>query len=135
MASKKLCKWMESGAQWLIGATIVSAVCMALVGSGPSSSSPQYRDAMAAYQAEQWPQAYEALATLADAGNPDAARVAALMARQGPYLFGQTFKADAERLARWEQSQYPTEERATARLDVGDEAGTAPAAVQVAHVK
>jgi hypothetical protein len=59
---------------------------------------------MEAYQAQQWPQAYAALAALADAGNASAARVAAMMARQGPLLFGQRFDVSPERLARWERT-------------------------------
>ena len=41
---------------------------------------------------------------LADAGNASAARVAAMMARQGPLLFGQRFEVSPERLARWERT-------------------------------
>jgi hypothetical protein len=59
---------------------------------------------MESYQAQQWPQAYEEFAALADDGNASAARVAAMMARQGPVLFGQRFDVSPERLARWERT-------------------------------
>jgi hypothetical protein len=95
---------MDGAAQALIGATALVAVCMALAGPRPESAAVRYRAAMEAYQAQQWPQAYAALAALADAGNASAARVAAMMARQGPLLFGQRFDVSPERLARWERT-------------------------------
>jgi hypothetical protein len=95
---------MDGAAQVLIGATAVVAVCMALAGARPESPSGRLRVAMESYQAQQWPEAYEALAALADDGNASAARVAAMMARQGPKLFGQRFDVSPERLARWERT-------------------------------
>jgi len=104
MRQSKTVKWMDGAAQALIGATTIVAVCMALAGPRPESPAVRYRVAMDAYQAGQWPQAYRALAALADAGNASAARVAAMMARQGPVLFGQSFDVSPERLARWERT-------------------------------
>jgi hypothetical protein len=95
---------MDGAAQALIGATALVAVCMALAGPATESPAVRYRAAMEAYQAQQWPQAYAAFAALADAGNASAARVAAMMARQGPLLFGQRFDVSPERLARWERT-------------------------------
>jgi len=60
--------------------------------------------AMAAYEAQQWPQAYAQLSAAADAGDPAAARVATMMARQGPLLFGQRFDVSPDRLQRWEKA-------------------------------
>jgi len=95
---------MDGAAQVLIGATAVVAVCMALAGARPESPAGRYRVAMESYQAQQWPQAYEEFAALADGGSASAARVAAMMARQGPQLFGQRFDVSPERLARWERT-------------------------------
>ena len=104
MRQSRTVRWMDGAAQTLIGATALVAVCMALAGPRPESPAVRYRVAMEAYQAQQWPQAYAALAALADAGNASAARVAAMMARQGPLLFGQHFDVSAERLQRWDQA-------------------------------
>ena len=104
MRQSRTVRWMDGAAQVLIGATAVVAVCVALAGARPESPAVRYRVAMESYQAQQWPQAYEALATLADGGNASAARVAAMMARQGPVLFGQSFEVSPERLARWERT-------------------------------
>ena len=104
MRQTRTVKWMDGAAQVLIGATAVVAVCMALAGARPESPTVRYRAAMESYQAQQWPQAYEEFAALADGGSASAARVAAMMARQGPVLFGQRFEVSAERLARWERT-------------------------------
>jgi hypothetical protein len=95
---------MDVVAEMLIAVTLLLAVCMALAGMRPSSTAQRYREAMERYQAREWPQAFETLSSLADAGDAPAARVAALMARQGPELFGRRFEASAERLARWDRA-------------------------------
>jgi len=104
MRQTRTVRWMDGAAQVLIGATAVVAVCVALAGPRAESPAVRYRAAMESYQAQQWPQAYEALSTLADDGNASAARVAAMMVRQGPQLFGQRFDVSPERLARWERT-------------------------------
>jgi len=104
MRQTRTVRWMDGAAQVLIGATAVVAVCIALAGARPESPSVRLRAAMESYQAQQWPQAYEEFAALADGGNASAARVAAMMARQGPVLFGQRFDVSPERLARWERT-------------------------------
>ncbi|HEY9022786.1 MAG TPA: hypothetical protein VIP05_00710 [Burkholderiaceae bacterium] len=99
-------RWMDGMAQVLIGATAVVAACIALTGTGlaPRSETPgaRLRAAMEVYESQAWPEAYAQLSALADAGDPAAARVAAMMARQGPLLFGQRFDVSPERLARWD---------------------------------
>jgi hypothetical protein len=95
---------MDVVAEMLIAVTMLLAVCMALAGMRPSSTAQRYREAMETYQARQWPQAFDALAALADAGDAPAARVAALMAREGPELFGRRFEASPARLARWDRA-------------------------------
>jgi hypothetical protein len=46
--------------------------------------------------------AFEELARLADAGHPEAARSAVLMATRGPRLFGQAFAASPSQRERWQ---------------------------------
>ena len=101
-------RWIDTGAQVLIGATAIVAACIALTGAGVGRHGdvPQgrFRMAMKAYEAQQWPQAYAQLSAAADAGDPAAARVAAMMARQGPLLFGQHFDVSPERLQQWDKA-------------------------------
>jgi len=100
--------WMERMAKALIGATAIAAACIALTGTGfgqrDNTPGARLRTAMQTYQARMWPQAFAQFAALADAGDPAAARVAAMMARQGPRLFGQRFEVEPQRLARWDQA-------------------------------
>jgi hypothetical protein len=51
-----------------------------------------------------WADAYEELATLADAGHREAARIALLMATRGPRLFGRGFAASPRRRERWQEA-------------------------------
>jgi hypothetical protein len=108
MTTSTTARWIDAGAQVLIGATAIVAACIALTGAGLGRHGdvPQgrFRMAMEAYEAQQWPQAYAQLSAAADAGDPAAARVATMMARQGPLLFGQHFDVSAERLQRWDQA-------------------------------
>ena len=101
-------RWIDTGAQVLIGATAIVAACIALTGAGLGRHGdlPQgrFRVAMEAYEAQQWPQAYAQLSAAADAGDPSAARVATMMARQGPLLFGQHFDVSPERLRQWDRA-------------------------------
>jgi hypothetical protein len=100
--------WIDTAAQVLIGATAVVAACIALTGTGLRShedvAQGRFRMAMEAYEAQQWPQAYAQLSAAADAGDPAAARVATMMARQGPLLFGQRFDVSPDRLERWDRA-------------------------------
>ena len=108
MSRNAAARWFDTAAQVLIGVTAVVAACIALTGPGQharaAGPSARFRGAMEAYEARQWPQAYAQLAAAADAGDPSAARVAAMMARQGPLLFGQRFDVDPERLQRWDEA-------------------------------
>jgi hypothetical protein len=108
MTMSATARWIDAGAQVLIGATAIVAACIALTGAGLGRHGdvPQgrFRMAMEAYEAQQWPQAYAQLSAAADAGDPAAARVATMMARQGPLLFGQHFDVSPERLQRWDQA-------------------------------
>jgi hypothetical protein len=131
-------RWIDAGAQVLIGATAIVAACIALTGAGVGRRGdvPQgrFRMAMEAYEAQQWPQAYAQLSAAADAGDPAAARVAAMMARQGPLLFGQHFDVSPERLAQWDRA---TRGQLAAVTSPGTDARTdgLPPAVQVAGAR
>jgi hypothetical protein len=95
-------RWMQRLTQGLSAGTLAVTVVMALPATAPEAGAPtQWEHAMADYQAGRWSAAYGTLAVLADAGNPDAARLAAMMVRQGPLLFGQRFTASTERQAAW----------------------------------
>ena len=48
-----------------------------------------------------WPQAFEELVPLADAGHREAARIAMLMTTRGPRLFGRSFPASPSQRKRW----------------------------------
>ena len=133
MTTSTTARWIDAGAQALIAATAISAACIALTGTGLRGDGdvPQgrFRIAMQAYEAQQWPQAYAQLSAAADAGDPAAARVAAMMARQGPLLFGQRFDVSADRLQRWEKATRGEVPQATAAARA---AGQDAAAIQVA---
>jgi len=135
-------RWIDTGAQVLIGATAIVAACIALSGAGVGRHGdvPQgrFRMAMEAYEAQQWPQAYAQLSAAADAGDPAAARVAAMMARQGPQLFGQHFDVSPERLQRWDQATRGQLQPAPATgtsLETEARKDGLPPAVQVARAR
>jgi len=141
MTMSTTARWIDTGAQVLIGATAIVAACIALTGTGLRShgDAPQgrFRVAMEAYEAQQWPQAYAQLSAAADAGDPAAARVAAMMARQGPLLFGQHFDVSAERLERWDRAVHGQSAPAASLTSLERDAREAglPPAVQVAGAK
>ncbi len=142
MTMSTTARWIDTGTQVLIGATAIVAACIALTGAGMRGHGevPQgrFQVAMQAYEAQQWPQAYAQLSAAADAGDPAAARVATMMARQGPLLFGQHFDVSAERLQRWDQAMRgqlpPVVAAITSREKETHEDGSPPA-VQVARAK
>ncbi len=135
-------RWIDAGAQVLIGATAIVAACIALSGAGAGrhGDAPQgrFRTAMEAYEAQQWPQAYAQLSAAADAGDPAAARVAAMMVRQGPQLFGQRFDVGPERLQRWDQAmrgQLPPAQSTVTSVETDARKDGLPPAVQVAGAR
>jgi hypothetical protein len=135
-------RWIDTGAQVLIGATAIVAACIALTGAGLGRHGdvPQgrFRMAMEAYEAQQWPQAYAQLSAAADAGDPAAARVATMMARQGPLLFGQHFDVSPERLQRWDQvmrGKLPAAAMAVTSRGTDARTGGSPPDVQVAGAR
>lgn len=65
-------------------------------------ASPDFERALEHFAHGRWRDAYETLATLADAGDPEAARIAVLMAIRGPRLFGRSFVASPGQRRRWQ---------------------------------
>ena len=139
MTMRTTVRWIDAGAQVLIGATAIVAACIALSGAGQGRRGdvPQgrFRMAMEAYEAQQWPQAYAQLSAAADAGDPAAARVATMMARQGPLLFGQHFDVTPERLQRWEQAMRGTLQPPLTSRGTGARTGDSPPDARVAAAR
>ena len=142
MTMSTTARWIDTAAQVLAGATAIVAACIALTGAGLRGHGdvPQgrFQVAMEAYEAQQWPQAYAQLSAAADAGDAAAARVATMMARQGPLLFGQHFDVSAERLQRWDKAmrgQVPAVAVAVTSRETDAHAGGLPQDVLVARAK
>ena len=139
MTMRTTVRWIDAGAQVLIGATAIVAACIALSGAGQGRRGdvPQgrFRMAMEAYEAQKWPQAYAQLSAAADAGDPAAARVATMMARQGPLLFGQHFDVTPERLQRWEQAMRGTLRTPLTSRGTGARTGDSPPDARVAAAR
>ena len=57
--------------------------------------------AMDSYERCQWGAAFEQLSALADGGHAESARIALLMARFGPTMYGSRFDTDAQQRERW----------------------------------
>ncbi|HMM85256.1 MAG: hypothetical protein ACLGIT_06120 [Gammaproteobacteria bacterium] len=57
--------------------------------------------AMDAYERGHWDEAYRVVGALADAGDGEAARIALLMQRHGPQLYGRDFGATPTQRATW----------------------------------
>lgn len=76
------------------------AACVAQPRSGAPAA-----DALAAaheaYERGHWPQAFAAFAQRADEGHAEAARIALLMHRHGPTLYGQHFDASPYQQLQW----------------------------------
>ena len=79
----------------------VVAVPAAAQTASASSQAALYEAALDDYEANRWPQAYAALARLADGGHGDAARIALLMLRHGRPLYGMDFTASARQRQHW----------------------------------
>jgi hypothetical protein len=65
------------------------------------TSADTFASAMWAYSHDHYPQAFADLASLADRGHGEAARIAWLMHRHGPRLYGRRFEVEPARAGRW----------------------------------
>jgi hypothetical protein len=62
----------------------------------------RFDEAMRLATQEQWAPAFEALASLANAGHPASARMALMLARRGTALFGGRFAATGQEMQHWQ---------------------------------
>lgn len=99
---------------------VLLALCCAAALALPARADDSAFDAaLQLYERNHWPAAFTALSRLADAGDAEAARVATLMWRHGPALYGSTFTPSAEQVGRWWAA------RATGARDHGERESTA----------
>ena len=97
-------RWMQRLTQVLSLVAFAITVFMGVPARGDDgrpAREARHSAAMAAYQAGRWSEAYDGLARLADDGDAEAARLAVLMVRHGPVLFGQRFEAREEQRDAW----------------------------------
>jgi hypothetical protein len=66
-----------------------------------NSQQGTFEQAMVDYDHQHFVAAFDVLARLADAGHPEAARVALLMRAHGPHLYGQRFDVEPARRTAW----------------------------------
>lgn len=81
---------------------LLALCCGATLAPGLLAAEDPLVEALQCYERNQWPQAFAALSELADGGNAEAARIAALMWRYGRMLYGVEFQASASQVARWQ---------------------------------
>lgn len=67
----------------------------------PQAEASDFDAAMAEYTHQNYRNAFDALARLADSGHPHAARMALLMVAHGTRLYGHRFEAGAASRRRW----------------------------------
>lgn len=75
---------------------------------------PDFNRAVRLYENCHWALAFEQLTVLADAGHLTSARLSLLMMRYGGMLYGVSFTARSEQVARWAQRVLRASSRATA---------------------
>lgn len=85
--------------------TTATATATAIAQADAEAAETAFTQAMAHYEQSHWPQAFEALSALADQGHGEAQRIALLMWRHGPQLYGLRLQASAEQRQRWAQGQ------------------------------
>ncbi len=91
---------------FLLAAVLTLAPAAHCAPAPAAAEDASFAAAMAAYQNSHWAQSYAMLATLADHGHPEAARIASQMHRWGPRLYGQHFQASAAQRAQWQQAAW-----------------------------
>jgi len=78
---------------------------LALVICGAAAAHPKaLQEATVHYQAGNWGEAFHRLSLLADAGHPDAARIALFMRRYSVQMYGSYWHVDEQRVQRWERA-------------------------------
>lgn len=61
------------------------------------------KDAATFYRAAKWGEAFDRMSALADAGHPEAARIALFMRIYGPQMYGRYWRVEPEQEQRWER--------------------------------
>ena len=99
---------VNTGPALLLAAAAVLALVLVLFAGAasaqptrPADAGESFDNAMQAYERNHWQAAYAGFAALADAGDPEAARIATQMWRHGPALYRTSFEAKAQQLERW----------------------------------
>jgi hypothetical protein len=90
------------------------AAAAPLAAASAMRADEHFEDAVRLYERGHWEQSFENLAALADHGHVRAAKLALLMLRYGAPLYGTTFAAKPQQVARWAQRVLRTSSRATA---------------------
>ena len=73
----------------------------AAVPAGVDAPDEHFEAAVALYERHRWIAAYEMLCRLADRGDAPSSKLALLMLRYGASLYGTSFTAQPEQIARW----------------------------------
>lgn len=73
----------------------------AAVPAGVDAPDEHFEAAVALYERHRWAPAYEMLCRLADRGDAPSSKLALLMLRYGASLYGTSFTAQPEQIARW----------------------------------
>lgn len=75
----------------------------AVAPSTPPTVAQRFDAALEAYERNHWVEAHAPLSALADAGHPEAARMALQMRQYGPALYGRELLASAGQVAQWKR--------------------------------
>lgn len=102
-----------------LGAVLGAALQVLGASASWAQSDPALAQALELYATGRWSEAFDRLAALADARDPEAARISVMMVRNGPDLYKIRFEVAPERLQTWKQA---VRERADAGPYAGGEA-------------
>ncbi len=81
--------------------TMAAPASAATLGADSEGVNVALRDGINDYEDSHWSVAYARFAKLADSGNAEAARIALLMVRHGPQLYGQGWRAPQSQVEQW----------------------------------
>lgn len=110
IATEVICRPGQYRPRGKVAAKALAALTLAaaLLGTHAAASAqpsadkqPSLVEAMDSYERCQWGTAFEQLAALADGGHAESARIALLMARLGPTMYGSRFDTGAQQRERW----------------------------------
>lgn len=98
-------RWQHAAGAVLVALALFSTGC-ALAQQPPllpvqTTGVSTREQAFAAYERNQWPEAFAAFLRLAEAGDADGQRIVLLMVRHGQQLYGRPFEISAQQRASW----------------------------------